>query len=211
MKYKHLIWDWNGTLFNDVFLCADIMNHLLKSRDLNKITLEKYRDVFTFPVIDYYKILGHDTSSDSFKQLSIEFIGEYEERKLECGLFSNAKETLSKIQERGISQSILSAYSQETLNEIITHFGLGKYFVNLVGLDNIYAASKLENGKKWMKELGFNKGEVLFVGDTVHDYEVATEINADCILFSKGHQVKKNIEVCSVPIINDLEELIEYI
>ena len=167
MKYKHVIWDWNGTLFNDVFLCSDIMNNLLKSRSLPEITFEKYREIFTFPVVDYYKILGHDTRPESFKQLSIEFIGEYEKRKFECNLYNSAKSILHYIKNNNITQSILSAYSQETLYEIVKHFGLSDYFIKLVGLDNIYAAGKLENGKRWIKELGFSRGEVLFIGDTV--------------------------------------------
>ena len=52
-NYQHIIWDWNGTLLNDVKLCADIMNNLLKTRSLPTITLEKYREIFTFPVKDY--------------------------------------------------------------------------------------------------------------------------------------------------------------
>ena len=51
-NYQHIIWDWNGTLLDDVELCADIMNNLLKTRSLSTITLEKYREIFIFPLKD---------------------------------------------------------------------------------------------------------------------------------------------------------------
>ncbi len=207
-KYKHIIWDWNGTLFNDVELCANIMNLLLDEANLPKIDIEKYRDVFTFPVIEYYKALGHDTGEENWQKISHQFINTYEANKYEYQIYSDAVKVLEYVTSLGISQSILSAYKQETLDELVSHFNLSKYFVKLVGLDNIYAVSKLDNGLKWIKELGLQKGEVLLVGDTLHDCEVAKAIGADSVLLSLGHQSKEKLSVCNIPIIDSLSELI---
>ena len=192
-KYKHIIWDWNGTLINDLRLCCEIMNGLLTRRDLDPISVERYREVFTFPVREYYKKVGHDVSDENWEIISYEFMNEYEERKKECGLFDDVHKVLEKIDSIGIKQSVLSAYSQHSLEEIIDHFKLTNFFVRLIGLDNIYAAGKLDNGIKWMKELGHDEGEVLLIGDTVHDYEVAREIGADCLLIAEGHQEKSKL------------------
>lgn len=207
-KYKHVIWDWNGTLFNDVVLCADIMNNLMKKSDLGSITVEEYRNVFTFPVKDYYRKLGHDVGDENWEKISHDFINEYEKRKFEQTLYPEARSVLKVIDEMGISQSVLSAYSQNTLEDLIAHFGLSNYFIRLVGLDNIYAESKLENGIKWMEELNYLGGEVLLIGDTIHDCEVAQEIGADPILLSVGHQARKKLEKCKVPLIESLSELV---
>ncbi|MBU0558260.1 MAG: HAD family hydrolase [Bacteroidetes bacterium] len=207
-KYKHIIWDWNGTLFNDAELCCSIMNHLLTKRNMNSITLQDYKSVFTFPVRDYYQKVGHDVSDENWEVLSYEFINEYESRKNECGLYQHAVEVLEFIDLKGISQSVLSAYSQSSLEEIVKSFNLDKYFIKLVGLNNIYAASKLENGKKWMSELGFENSEVLLIGDTVHDFEVAEEIGADCLLISNGHQNKNKLVQSSAIVINSISEIL---
>ena len=203
-NYKHIIWDWNGTLFNDIELCCDIMNNIRTRRNMPKITLEKYRDVFTFPVKKYYENVGLDVSDANWEILSHEFIDEYETRKYEYNLFDNALNVLNNFSKLGISQSILSAYSQNTLEEIVANFKIDIHFEKLVGLDNIYAASKMENGKKWMSELCHAEHEVLLIGDTVHDYEVAKEIGADCLLVSSGHQVEKNLLDCPCKIIQSL-------
>ncbi|MDA3860568.1 MAG: HAD family hydrolase [Melioribacteraceae bacterium] len=207
--YKHVIWDWNGTLFNDVELCASIMNQLLEEVNLPKISIDEYRDVFTFPVIDYYKALGHDVGEENWQKISHQFINAYEENKYQFKIYSDAQMVLEHIKDLGISQSILSAYKQETLDELVAHFNLSKYFIKLVGLDNIFAASKLDNGIKWMKELGFAKGEVLLVGDTLHDCEVAEAIGADSVLLSLGHQSREKLNGCKIPIIDNLSELIK--
>ena len=64
----------------------------------------------------------------------------------------------------------------------------------MVGLDNIYAASKVAIGKNLMSKLGIAKGESLMIGDTLHDLEVAMEIGADCVLLSSGHQSRKKLQ-----------------
>ncbi len=207
-NYKHIIWDWNGTLFNDVELCANLMNILLEEAKLPKISIEEYRNVFTFPVIEYYKALGHDVEPKNWERISHKFISDYETQKYNYSIYSDAVIVLEKIKNFGISQSILSAYKQETLDELVSYSKIENYFIKLVGLDNIYAEGKIENGIKWMKELGFAKGEVLMIGDTLHDCEVAKAIGADLVLISSGHQSLNKLKTCNVPIINSLSELV---
>lgn len=209
-NYKHVIWDWNGTLFSDVELCYRIMNNLLSARNLPLITLDGYRSIFTFPVKEYYRLAGHDISDENWEILSRDFISQYEENKNECGLYDKAEEVLKHINSKGIEQSVLSAYSQHTLEEMITHYQLNKYFIRLIGLDNIYAESKLNNGIKWMNELGHKSGEVLMIGDTEHDFDVASGIGADCLLISAGHQKKEKLSKFTNNIIDSISELLNF-
>lgn len=139
---KYLIWDWNGTLFNDVQLGVEIINNLLKLNDLALITFEKYRDIFTFPISDYYKIVGFDFNKTSFEELGKMFMDEYERRKNEMDLFSGARNILELARKKGIRQSILSAYKHDTLVEILKHYKILEFFESISGLDNIYAGSK---------------------------------------------------------------------
>lgn len=50
------------------------------------------------------------------------------------------------------------------------------YFLNPVGQDNHYAHGKEAAGKAWMEELHYGPHEVLLIGDTIHDREVAESI-----------------------------------
>ena len=206
-RYKHIIWDWNGTLFNDVELCHNIINGLLKRNGIKEISLLKYKEIFDFPVKEYYQKAGLDFNKTSFEILGKEFMDEYERRKFESSIFNEVKEVLQTVRSFGLTQSLLSAYHHKSLIEITIHFGIKDYFIGLNGLDNIYAASKIDIGKKWIKKLGYTKGEVVLIGDTVHDFEVAKEIGADCILISSGHQSIERLLKCGVPVFEDLNLL----
>ena len=210
-KYKNIIWDWNGTLFDDIELCKDIINNVLKRRAMPTLTTEAYREIFTIPVEEYYKKAGFDFNKEPFEKVGREWMEEYERRKYEADLSNGAFETVVSIHTQGISQSILSAYKQNTLDEIAAKFGLTKYMSNIVGLDHIYATGKTELGKKLMLKLGNRESNSLMVGDTVHDYEVANEIGADCVLLSSGHQSREHLLQCGVKVFNNFNELKDYL
>jgi phosphoglycolate phosphatase len=207
-RYTHIIWDWNGTLFDDAWLCTSVMNGLLTRRNLPTLTTERYQAIFTFPVRDYYQTLGFDFGQDSFEQLSVEFMAAYEARRNECGLHPQARHVLAAIQRAGIPQSILSAYPYLDLIKVVRHFELEHFFIQLIGLGDIYAASKIELGRNWMQELGQRPSSVLLIGDTLHDYEVATAIGANCLLVAGGHNSKERLCQCPVPVIDSLQEII---
>lgn len=205
-KYKHIIWDWNGTIFNDLDLCVDVANNLFRKKNVPAITVEKYKSIFTIPVKDYYIAAGFDFEKESFEIVGKEWMDEYEERKYECSLHDKLIEVMEDFNNAGIGQSILSAYKQDNLNAMVGKFGLDKYLEHIIGLDNIYAASKLHLGKKLMNVLGNGHGETLLIGDTVHDYDVAKEIGADCILIASGHQSKQILKKTGVPVFDNLSD-----
>ena len=206
--YKHIIWDWNGTLLDDAWLSVSVMNRLLAQRNLPTLTLETYRAVFAFPVRGYCQALGFDFEQQSFEDLSIEFIAQYEARRHECALAPAAVAVLTRIAAAGIGQSILSAYRQDDLVNVIDHFGLAHFFERLIGLGDIYAASKVELGRSRMRELGHAQAEVLLIGDTVHDFEVAQAIGAACMLVAGGHNSSVRLQSCGVPVVAALPELL---
>jgi phosphoglycolate phosphatase len=207
IQYKHIIWDWNGTLLDDASIVADVMNIMLKKRNISAITYEYYREIFDFPIINNYIRLGFDFSTESFESVTQEFIIECEKVQGNYSLHSNAEKILKRIQNAGISQSILSAAHQESLEYFTRYFQIENYFVRLIGLDNYMAASKIENGRKWISSLPHSRNEVLLIGDTTHDYEVSREIGCDCILVASGHQKEEKLLSCKVNIYKSLDDL----
>ena len=210
-KYKHVIWDWNGTLLDDVGLCVDVMNGVLRRRNMPALTHKRYQEVFDFPVVDYYRRLGFDFEKEPFEVSGTEFIVEYEKRRHEAQLQPYAERTLKTVEKLGVTQSLLSAYKQETLEELTHYLGVRDFFIGVVGLDDHYAYGKIDLAKRWMEELRHRPHEVLFVGDTVHDHEVAREIGADCVLIASGHHTGRKLEGCGVPVLESLPNVVTYL
>jgi len=186
-----------------------VINMTLEKRDMPTITHYHYQKIFGFPVIDYYRRLGFDFKDESFEVVGTEFIDGYEQHKYDVGLHDGVKEVLFKLSSLRVSHSILSAYKQNTLDELVAHFGLTNQFLKIVGLNNHYAHSKVENGIQWMSELDMNPSDVLFVGDTEHDFEVAEVIGVDCVLIPGGHQTREALSKTGATILDNITDILQ--
>ena len=206
-RYRHIVWDWNGTLLDDLDYSIAVMNGLLARRNLPRLDRTRYHALFDFPVRDYYYRLGFDVARDSFEQLSVEFISAYDAHRWNCRLHPATTEILAAVAQVGVTQSILSAYRHETLQEIVAHFGLTPHFIRLTGLDNIFAHSKAELGCAWIEELGLPPADVLMVGDTLHDLDVAREMGVDCVLVAAGHHPAARLRARHDRVVDDLAAL----
>jgi len=208
-QYRHIIWDWNGTLFDDAGLCVHIINGLLQRRGKPVLTHERYLEVFDFPVQEYYRKIGFDFAVEPFEKLAVEFMDAYDRGQFACKLQPGAEEVLTACRKRGQTQSILSAHHQPRLEEIVDFFSLRDFFVRIAGTDNYHGRSKLENGNGLIRDLGLDASSVLLVGDTLHDYEVAQAMGTDCLLISGGHQPRRKLASCGVCVLDSLSEILQ--
>ncbi len=210
-KYRHIIWDWNGTLVDDNRVCVKILNKMLKKRSMTAVTAGQYRQDFDFPVEDYYRRIGFDFSVEPYEAIADEFIAEYEKLQFECSLQKNAIKVLSSISEKGLTQSILSAYHQAKLEEVVDFFNAKAFFIKIVGLEDYFANSKLKTGRKLLAEMAYEAREVLLIGDTTHDFEVADAIGTDCLSIADGHQQRQKLESCGVEVLDSLSDILEFL
>jgi len=149
---------------------------------------ETYKKIFTFPVQEYYKSIGFDFLDEPFEQLSVEYIDLYKEYSLDVPLQQGVLNALSFFKSEGFQQVILSASEQITLEKQVNQHQLHFYFEELIGLNNIYAKSKLENAMNYQKKSGISSSRTVLIGDTYHDFEVAKVMGCDCLLVNNGHQ-----------------------
>ncbi|MBW6492176.1 MAG: HAD family hydrolase [Lentimicrobium sp.] len=204
---KNLIWDFNGTLLNDLGLCVSSINQLLKTRGLNTLTAESYLDIFTFPVQDYYTLAGFDFQKEPYEKVAMEFMELYLSGVKKSPLHENASELLSATHQAGYRQIILSAMESSELNKLAKALQIDKYFEFIFGIDNHMAAGKSHLALQALKVTGFNPEETCLIGDTLHDAHVADEAGVQCILIANGHQSKQKLQSSGNLILNNLEEL----
>ncbi len=191
---KSIIWDWNGTLLDDVDICIESINFSLCKRDLPPLTRKKYQEIFTFPVVEYYEKAGFDFSKNSFNELSHEFIGQYLSKLKTANLFQDVESVLNAFYKKGYRQFILSAMEQATLEDSVRHFKIEKYFSEIQGTGDIYAYGKIQNAKYLMESSGQDPATTCLIGDTLHDLEVATQLRCHCLLISSGHHSHTRLE-----------------
>lgn len=208
MKYSYVLWDFNGTIVNDVEICLDIVNELLAEKGMDKISLETYRNVFTFPVIEYYKRVGLISDESEFEEMAHKWMNRYYEREKDSTLHENIISTLDKIKGMGIHQGVLSASRIDQLTRMLEQFGVQDYMEDILGISDIYAASKVNIGLDFIDQHGLSKSAFVMLGDTLHDYEVAKEMGIDCILIAQGHQSFEVLQQSGVRVVESCEDVL---
>ena len=208
---KHVFFDFNGTIINDLVLCYDLLNEFLEEQGKEKITLDRYKDIFRFPIKEYYRLAGIDFDIESYESLSIKFIKKYQPASLKCGLYDAVIPTLKKLNEMNIKCYIISASEKNNLIEQCESYDIVKYFVYILGIENIHAKSKVDIAVNYINDKKLNKDEVLFIGDTLHDKEVADAMGVKSCLVSCGHQSVNVLKNANVNIYSDVYGVLEEI
>ena len=185
-----VIWDFNGTILDDVGIGIDSINTLLARRSLPLIAdRAAYHALFRFPIIDYYADLGLDVGD--YDALAHEWVEQYMSRLSMAPLREGILQALDALRAAGYRQIILSATEQNQLNGQVDGLGIADYFEELLGTGDIYAASKIDRALVWRRE---HREELILIGDTDHDADTAKVLGARCVLLSGGHQSRERLE-----------------
>ena len=211
MKIKHIIWDWNGTLFNDLDLSYILTHRIVAEYGGPSFTKKDLRKACDHPAINIYKTLHPDFNEADFPKLAKDWYEDYQAKSLEYQLFSDSISALEKISDSNISQSIVSALNGVHLVNIVERFELMNYFTHVDGLRDLTGHSKVELALTQFAKLHIEANEAVVIGDTLHDLEVAEEIGAHCILIRGGYDCGDKLEKSSAPVVNTREEALKLV
>ncbi len=190
---KHVLWDWNGTLLDDLWLAIRAINIILDRYQLPRVDETTYLDIFDFPVKDYYVKLGFDFKKTPFEIVGTEFIEEYTRRMTQPHLRKGSRQCLDRLHDLGVNQSLFSAGKLQMLHELLDFHQLKSYFDDVIGQTDHYAHGKTDSGRQWLTENSVDPESVVFIGDTLHDLDVAEELGFDGVIITGGHTSESRI------------------
>jgi phosphoglycolate phosphatase len=171
-------------------------------------TMDDYRDLFCFPVKDYYLRLGYTFEDETYEQISVEFNELYDMGFNQCGLIDGVLDKLKESKEKGYRNVILSACEHQKLLAQTEQLGIADYFEERLGIDNIHAASKVEMAKEWMTKSDVKPEDCIFIGDTLHDMETALAIGVtNYILVACGHQSERILKENTDRVVSSMKEV----
>lgn len=177
-----LLWDWNGTLLDDTQAAVGALGAILRRRGLAPVSMEEYRETFSFPSRNYYERVGLDLASEDWNALAEEYHAEY--LALPRRLADDAAAALDLAQANGCAQYIVSAMRQDLLESEVARFGLSGRFAAVCGTDNLDGGSKIAAARRLARMLP--PSEAAVIGDALHDKEAADAMGARCVFYTGG-------------------------
>lgn len=206
MRELTVVWDFNGTLLDDLQACLDALNVLLRARQLAPVDRDYYRNHFGFPVIHFYERLGLiPADAEDWENIGESFHMRYLFSK-HLKLQPHAAETVMALHAAGVRQGVLSALEQGLLELQLEQFGLAHRMDFISGSRSYDGASKADAAAALKL-----KAPIVLVGDTEHDAEVARAQGWNCVLCSAGHQTEGRLRKWGFPVISSLQELVPFL
>ena len=208
-RWNTVLWDFNGTLLDDVTLSVSSVNALLAARGLPSLTVPAYRQVFGFPISEYNRAIGFDLEAESMETISDQYHVEYMRGLPEMGLHQDVRKALTTFREAGVRQFVLSAMEEGRLRGAIEALGIGAFFEAVYGLGDLLGHSKIDRGRELLSDHRIDPARALMIGDTDHDAEVALELGTDIALVAQGHQSADRLRTVTDAVYEHLADLVQ--
>ncbi|MFD4375179.1 HAD family hydrolase [Streptomyces sp. NPDC058486] len=206
---KHLVWDWNGTLLDDIGAVIGATNAAFAELGLEPLTLERYRELYTVPVPRFYeRLMGRLPTDAEWLLMDGTFHRHYWERAEGCALTSGAAELLAARQTTGATQSLLSLAPHAELLPLVRRHGIAERFVRVDGRTDRSTDGKSANMVRHLEALAVPAERIVVIGDAADDAVAAAHVGAKAVLFTGGSHSRASLERVGVPVVDSLEEAV---
>ncbi|MBO3443340.1 HAD family hydrolase [Clostridium sp. CCUG 7971] len=197
--YKCCIFDLDGTLVDSIKAISYTTNLTLKKYNLGPIDEDRYKHL----VGDGYKVLIEralkecgDTKLVNYEDALITYMKYFEVHCLhEVKAYDGIKDMLNYIKENNLKIAVLSNKPHErTIENVEKIFG-EEYFDIVAGeQEGIRRKPDKEGVIKILDNLGINRSECLYIGDTDTDMKTGIRAGVDTIGVTWGFRDREELE-----------------
>ena len=164
--FKNLIFDWSGTLCDDLALTLEATNYVLSQYDLPPLNREQFRDEFQLPYPDYY---AWKTPGAKLTDLEKYYRHAFDNAVTQVTIIPHAREFLDFCRSRGIRCFILTSMDPRAFDEQARFLGVKDYFEHIhSGVRN-----KEDYIYTLLRQHQLNPADTAFIGDMQHDINAA--------------------------------------
>lgn len=213
-KRTHLVWDWNGTLLDDIGAVIEATNAAFAELGLEQITLERYRELYCVPIPRFYqRLMGRLPTEAEWLVMDEAFHKHYWLRADACALTQGAAELLADRSASGLGQSLLSMAPHEHLVPIVRRHGITEHFLRVDGRTGPSHGSKAEHMVRHLTALraadeAISADRIVVIGDAVDDAVAAAHIGARAVLYTGGSHSRDSLAEAGVPVVDTLAEAV---
>jgi phosphoglycolate phosphatase-like HAD superfamily hydrolase len=202
---RHLVWDWNGTLFDDQVATVAAVNDALAGLGVPPIGVDAYRDHYTRPVQRFYeRVVGHPIAPEQWRMLDDSYHHSYRAWVERLALAADAQAALRAAEAAGLTQSLLSMWRHQDLVPLVERLGIGRFFARVDGLRVPGGAGKAEHLVAHLEALQVDPATAMLVGDALDDLEAARAVGARCVLYDGGSHHRRVLEATGAPVVDSL-------
>lgn len=209
MKFKAIVFDWDGTLFDSISSCWEVYQEVFDEFKIPRIALEQFREEFIGDYHEYYLFKG-------IKENDLRKVDELWRRlfsKKKVSLFSHVHSTLKQLHERKVKIALVSNGDGARIREELKQHRIFSFFNAIVTSDDVKQFKPSPNGIIIaLKRLGVKKNEVLYVGDSEDDVRAGKRAGIKTAGVLSGLHSRERLEKAKPDfILEKTEEVLEIV
>ena len=178
--FKNLIFDWSGTLVDDLGPVIEATNAVLGKYEIAPLDRESFRRAFRLPYREFYAELLPEVS---LEELEAQFRPAFDAAITPVTVLPHAREKLEWCSALGIRAFVLTSMDTLAFERQMDDFGLRNHF------EATYSSvlDKREIIHQILETHGLDPSETAFVGDMTHDVETARHGGISSIAVLTGY------------------------
>lgn len=200
-----ILWDFNGTVMDDMGASAGAVNAMLQKRNLPLISEEWYTKHLIMPLEAFYESVGFDMQAERIEEVSAEF--QQECKKFPRPVFPEVRVALEQFQKAGLRQLLFSSLHHDLLIAQVKERGIADYFEGIVGRQDRSLGGKEAAVQAYFEQHNIDPQQVLIVGDLTTDADMARYVGSPCALICKGHQHREILESTDAYVLDSAAEI----
>lgn len=211
----HIVWDWNGTLLDDLDLVVDSVNASLTHLGEPPIGAEQYRRHFVRPLHTFYeRLLGRSVDDELLEVIDDVFHRTYWQAYVDAELAADALQAMDVVAAEASTQSVASMLRHDLLVPSIRRFGLDERLLAVDGHRGRVGETKDQHMVAHVTRLeamygGMTRTGMVAIGDIVDDAVAARSAGIRCVLYDGGGQTRRALEATGFPVADSLVEAVE--
>jgi phosphoglycolate phosphatase len=211
---KHIVFDWNSTLLDDVHALHIATNRLLESEGVKPVTMEFFQDHYDIPFRRLYHNLG--LGDDGVRRLidrqNLDFHDHYETLAATTSLRQGANEILNHATQQGVKSYILSNHLVEPIRTQLRRLQVDHHFSEVLAYENrgkqFRDMTKGEKLRQYRAAEGWPDHQAIIIGDSVEEIEIAREQNMKSVAITGGCVSEQRLRAANPDyVVHDLHQL----
>ncbi len=201
----HVVWDWNGTLLDDLDQVVAAVNATLRELGESQISIATYGAHYQRPVRRFYESLfERPVRDDEWRLIDELFHDAYRSQLPNVTLAPDATDALEAVDAAGHTQSLLSMLLHDDLVNMASMFGVDRFMRRVDGLRGARGVQKQASLESHIEALGLSKREVVIIGDALDDIAAALAAGTHCVMYDRGTFPREQIRRAGVPTASSL-------